>query len=383
VRRRVLLLFLALLVGAVVLLAPVRIAAQTMILVPSLMDASVKPLEWVSSAPVRRSVPYRDAGSLDRADVWMPAGAGPRSRVGAVLLVFGVNNVGRGHPAVQRVAGALARSGVAVMVPDSAALLAGRLDAGEIRGVVQAFTTLRAQPEVDPERVGIVGFSAGGTLALLAAADPSIASDVRYVNAFGAFGDAHAYVASLAAHAYWRDGTAVKWRPTQLALDGFPPLVLARVGDREERALLTRALVPVLSSGRRPRADAELMSSLSPDARAVYELLVAPDLTAADAAVDRLPSEIRQLLDELSPLRRIGELRAPVHLMHELDDHHVPFVQSRDLAAALETRGLLARHTEFRLFTHVQPDDIDPFAAAPEIGKLYWHLHALMLETSG
>ena len=67
--------------------------------------------------------------------------------------------------------------------------------------------------------------------------------------------------------------------------------------------------------------------------------------------------------------------------MHETEDHHVPFVESRALASALEPAGLLAAHTEFRLFDHVQPDDLDLVAAAPELVKLLLHVRTLMEET--
>ena len=50
-------------------------------------------------------------------------GLGADQRAGAVLLVLGVNNVGRNHPVVERVADGLARTGAAVLVPDSADLL--------------------------------------------------------------------------------------------------------------------------------------------------------------------------------------------------------------------------------------------------------------------
>ncbi|MDQ3880759.1 MAG: hypothetical protein M3295_06785, partial [Chloroflexota bacterium] len=72
---------------------------------------------------------------------------------------------------------------------------------------------------------------------------------------------------------------------------------------------------------------------------------------------------------------------ADVYLMHDLADHHVPYVESRVLAREFAPAGRLVRHTEFRLFDHVQPEDIDVMAAAPELWKLLWHLHAVMVET--
>jgi hypothetical protein len=67
--------------------------------------------------------------------------------------------------------------------------------------------------------------------------------------------------------------------------------------------------------------------------------------------------------------------------MHEREDHHVPHVESRVLADALRERGLLEEHTEFRLFDHVQPDDLDVLAAAPELWRLLLHVRELMEES--
>jgi acetyl esterase/lipase len=377
---RLLIVLLAVVV-IVAVVRPVRVAAQTALLLPSLMDADVRPLEWLTGEPTLESLPYRGEHSRDQADLWLPSSATAEQPVGGVLLVFGVNNVGRDHPAVRRVAGALARSGVAVMVPDSAVLLQGRLEAGEVDGIVRAFEVLRDRPEIDAGRVGMVGFSAGGSLALLAAADPRIASEVRYVNAFGAFADARDYVAELAAHAYRLDGREVDWRPTRLALEGFPRLVLHEIPSARDRRLLAGALEASLASGARPAFDADLARRLGSRARAFYRLLVAPDLAAARDAVARLPADTRANLAALSPVEHLRGIEAPVHLMHERDDHHVPYVESRRLAEALKERDLLVRYTEFRLFTHVQPDDLDPLAAAPELWKLLWHVHALMTES--
>jgi hypothetical protein len=67
--------------------------------------------------------------------------------------------------------------------------------------------------------------------------------------------------------------------------------------------------------------------------------------------------------------------------MHEVEDHHVPFVESRALADGLAPAELLERHTEFRLFDHVQPDDLDLVAATPELVKLLLHVRELLEET--
>jgi acetyl esterase/lipase len=331
-------------------------------------------------------VPYRTpepGAEPDLAELWLPSWASAERPAGAMLLVFGVNNLGRNHPAIERVADGLARTGVAVLVPDSRTLLDGRLEVGEIDGVVRAFGLLAARPEVDRERVGIVGFSVGGSLALLAAGDPRISSRVRWVNAFGAFADAATYLASVSAHAFaGTDGEAVAWAPTPLALEVYLKFLLDQVDDDVDRRVLEEAFGRTVLDGGRPSPDADLRASLETDGgRSIHDLLTAGTLEAAREAVDWLPADSLRFIDAISPARHVEGLAADVHLMHETEDHHVPFVESRALASVLEPTGLLREHTEFRLFDHVQPDDLDLIAAAPELVKLLLHVRTLMEET--
>ena len=300
-----------------------------------------------------------------------------------MLLVFGVNNLGRNHPAIERVADGLARTGVVVLVPDSQTLLEGRLEVGEIDGVVRAFQLLAARPEVDRTRVGIVGFSVGGSLALVAAGDPRIAAQVRWVNAFGAFADASTYLAAVSAHAYrGADGATVPWTPTPLAREVYLRFLLDQVDDERDRRLLDAALAEPILTAQRPPPDASLPESLETDAaRAIHDLLTASSLEEAEVMITALPAGALAFIDAISPSRHLDGLRSEVHLMHETEDHHVPFVESRALASALEPGGRLAAHTEFRLFDHVQPDDLDLIAAAPELVKLLLHVRTLMDET--
>jgi acetyl esterase/lipase len=271
---------------------------------------------------------------------------------------------------------------VAVLVPDSRTLLEGRLEVGEIDGVVRAFQLLAARPEVDRQRLGIVGFSVGGSLALLAAADPRISAHVAWVNAFGAYADAATYLASVAAHAYiGPDGAPVAWQPTPLAREVYLRFMLERVSDTEDRERLRAAFEGPILAGERPDPDARLRRSLTTRvARTVHDLLAAATLEDARSAIDELPVSSRRFIDAISPIRHLDGLAARVHLMHETEDHHVPYVESRALANALRQRGLLAAHTEFRLFDHVQPDDIDLVAAAPELWKLLLPVRSVMEE---
>jgi dienelactone hydrolase len=383
--RRIGLVLLVVLV-ALVAWEPTRVAMQTAVMLPNLLDAGPKPLNVFSEAPIRTSVPYRvsEAGAdPDLAELWLPAWASADRPAGAMLLVFGVNNLGRNHPAIVRVADGLARTGVAVLVPDSRTLLEGRLEVGEIDGVVRAFELLAARPEVDRERLGIVGFSVGGSLALLAAADERIARQVRWVNAFGAFADAGTYLASVSAHAYRdTDGSAVEWQPTPLALEVYVNFLLAHVTDAADREALDRTFADPIRAGDRPAPDPALRRRLTTDAgRGVHDLLTARSLETAERAIAELPVASLRFIDAISPARHLGGLRADVYLMHETEDHHVPFVESRALASAYEEAGLLRRHTEFRLFDHVQPDDLDLAAATPELWKLLLHVRTLMEES--
>jgi dienelactone hydrolase len=378
---------LLLLVLVVVMVAwePTRVAMQTAVMLPNMLGSGPQPLTLFSPEPRRTSLPYRSSpgAEADLAELWLPEWASVERPAGAILLVFGVNNLGRNHPAIVRVADALARTGVAVLVPDSRTLLDGRLEVTEIDGVVDAFQLLAARPEVDRDRLGIVGFSVGGSLALLAARDPSIANEVRWVNAFGAFADARTYLASVSAHAHpGPQRSAVDWTPTPLAREVYLHFLLDQVEDSEDRAALDEAFADLILAAERPSPAAELRAALDSEAgRVVHDLLTASSREAALAAIDGLPDDSLAFVDAISPARHLDGMRADVYLMHETEDHHVPYVESRALATALGDAGLLAGHTEFRLFDHVQPDDLDLLAAAPELWKLLLHVRQLMEET--
>ena len=372
------------LIGAAVAWKPSRVTLQTLVVVPSLVGAQPQPLQLFGAAPRRESLAYRsDPGAAgDLADLWLPQGASSAHPVGGMVLVLGINNVGRDYPAVVRFADAMARSGVAVLVPDSAALLAGMLSPDEVGGVVDAARLLMSRPEVDGRRVGLVGLSVGGSLALLAAGDPRISGDLRWVNAFGAYADAGEYLADVVAQAQTLDGNTVTWKSSALTREVFARLLARLIPAGGDREALTAALDAFAASGRAPPADPALVPRLdSAAAKAVYALLTAGSLEGARQVMGALPAAVREMLDGLSPIRHLSAIHADAFVMYDTGDTYVPYGQSVELADGLRPLGRLARSSQFRLFDHVEAKGVDLVGAAPELWKLLWHVQAVLMET--
>ena len=360
---------------------PSRVAFQTLMLVPSLVDLGLQPLA-LAPQPAHTVIQYGAAGEERLpADLWLPAGAAADRQVGAIVVVYGVNSRGRAHPALIRVADAVARTGVAVLVPDLPTLDQSRLVPAEVERIVAAFQALAARPEVDPDRVSVVGISAGGSLALRAVADPRIADQVDWIAVFGAYADASEMVADVAAHAYELDGYTIPWEPALLARQVIFATLLELVTDRGDRTLLRDRYRAPLGAGVHPIRVATGPAPRSAVGRAVEAIVTADTLDEAQAAIAASPAAIRDLFAGLTPVTEVAGLRCRVYLMHEVSDHHVPYAQSREMAAALEAAGVEHRLGEFRLFDHVQPETQDLVAAAPELWKLLWYLQGVLADT--
>lgn len=372
----------ALLVGLLLALAfvtvrPFRIAVLTLAVTPELLDTGPRVLSALVPAPQRITVEYGPASSPDLMDLYLPRdGAAQRP---AMLLVLGVHPVPRDHPAVVRVAEALTRLGIVVAVPESAAMKAGAIRPAEPDGLVAAFEVVAARREVDARRIGFAGFSVGGSVALIAAADPRIADRLAYVNAFGAYADASAYLVEIVTRSMVVDGRPIPWMPGELTRTTYLELVLGFLPDRPMRERLRDRLAPAFLRPDPPRAlyDETFAATLDRDALALYRLSTAASAPEARAALDELSPGARATLAQLSPVTFAADLRAPIFLMHDEADDAIPFAQLDRLAKAIPAR-LLQRVTAFRLFEHVQPRrGLDP-GALPEIWKLFWHLQAAL-----
>ena len=162
-------------------------------------------------------------------------------------------------------------------------------------------------------RVALIGASTGAGLAILAAGDPRLASRVTAVAAIGPF-------ASLR-------------NLLQLATTGY-------YGDRPYPT------APLLA-----RAAARSLAASAPDDPAVPALLANRDPWRFDDLYEALAPETRALVWELSPIARIGDVRAPIELASSPTDPFFPVEESLALASA----GSEVRLTVSRALLHVKP----------------------------
>jgi hypothetical protein len=362
---------------ALLTVPPFRHAVQTAALLPEILDFGVRPLSALTPEPRRIRTTYGDPG--DRMDIYLPADAGGDAPTPALLLVLGVHPLPLDHPVVIRVSKAIARLGVGVGIPESSELREHRITPHEPARMAEAFMALADREELAGGTVGMTGFSAGASLALVAATDRRIAGRVAYVNAFGGYADARMLLADIMTRTMVVDGHVMPWQPDEAARVGLLDTLLWPLSSHAERERLRVEALAILLAEPRPTDahDPAFAATLGDEARAIYELVTAPSREVAEAVIEQAPAATRQHLDSVSPSARAEDVRAQVFLMHDVDDPAIPVSHVHALADMLP-EGMLRRTTVFELFHHVQPGEELGLAELPELWGLFVHLHELV-----
>lgn len=272
-------------------------------------------------------------------------------------LVFmnGATPDGRSHPTVQRLAGALARTGVAVLVPDLHGVAEGELSPKSLAQAVDVAEAAATSPEATAGRVGLAGVSVGATLALLAAADVRLSERISIVACVAPFGDLADVMRVATTHPespnYLRTGLA---RSLAAMLAVTPETVV--LYDR------LRAIDP--DSGEPVRFPERAFRDAGPDARTLYDLLANTDGARFDELYGALPTDIHRAVASLSPVHAAHRIRAPVEIVTAPRDPYFPLSQARALVAASPRMRL----TVTSLLAHATPRLSARYVA--ELGRL-------------
>ncbi len=370
-------LYVAALVGGVAIAAglalfpPVATAVHTAGFVVQVLPTPVPVQRTLAPQPKHFITTYQTAdGRTNDADVYVIADGKRRA---GVLVFLGANAAGATDPDVVNLGEALARAGFAVMYHWSSTLGEDAdIAASEIDTLVAAFQHLGRQDFVDPDRIGLAGFSVGASLALVAAADPRIAHQVAFVNAFGGYYDAGDLLVQIAARRTLYAADVEEWEVDPLTSRVFINEITENVPDPARREMLRSAAMagePLAVPAASPQEDVVLA-------------LLGDDLTLVDARnlYAQLPDAYHQQAKAVSPSAHIPGLHpdTAIRVMHDRGDMLIPVGESRRLTNALQQRPIAApvRYTETDIFRHVRPDsETDLPALIKGAAQLFRHMY--------
>ncbi|HEY7358228.1 MAG TPA: hypothetical protein VH590_17225 [Ktedonobacterales bacterium] len=322
---------------AALLLPPLITAGAT----PGLLALTGEPVDYTQMTVPSRSGPVF-------LEVYTPAPPPPVPGArGGILIIPGVGD-NSANPQLVNLTQSLARTGIVVMVMRTPTLIDYQLSPADSDAVIQAFDRLAHWPGVGADRLGIVCFSAGGTLGSLAAADPRLRDRDTFLVLFGSYFNVTTLLRDVGRRAALMDGHIQPWHPQETSLRVLAN-TFASTLPPPEGATLAKAFAP----GGAPLTRTEL-AQLSPPAAAAYHLLAGDQPEQVEENLAALSPSMRTLSRELSPSTVVSQMHVPIYLLHDRNDAYIPFTQSRDFAAALARLGHPFELVEFSAFEHVE-----------------------------
>ncbi len=262
------------------------------------------------------------------ADLYLPGLLAP-----AVVLAPGAGPAGRREPRLVAVARALSGAGRAVLVPELE-LRHETLLTSDVERIVGAVLVAWAMGGGRP--VGLLSFSYGGSLSIVAAEDRRIADKLAFVATFGAYAHLGDVIQGVTTGATVHRGRVVPWKAAPQARDILERAAV-QLAPATDRAPLERALLDDDPGG------------LSPSGRAIYDLLSNTDPFLTPRVLGRVPAAFRETLDRFSPLTKLSRLEAPLFLMQSDIDPSTPPTE----ALVLHERVPTSRFIRVRHFVHV------------------------------
>lgn len=322
-------------------------------------------------AAVREETEYERGGKRLAASLYRPGRSGRSgSRLPGWVALHGLTRRGRDHPSLDSFARALAASGAAILVPDIPEWRALHMAPGAVVETIKAAVLeLDARPFIAQGRIGVIGFSFGGTQALIAATDPVLEGHLSAVVSWGGYADLGRAIRFHALGVHELDGEVHHLDPDPYGRWILTGSYLRFVPEyRDEPALADALLWLAREVGRRgimawePATDplkAEARRRLKEGQQEVFDLIAPPTGTSPTPEererrgrlADRLAAAALQHEPLLDPGPYLPAVPVPVVLAHGREDRLVPWTELPRLRRALPDARV--RHAVVtRLFAH-------------------------------
>lgn len=343
-RRRKLLAFVFLLaLAAAALSFPARryLAAVNLLEAMASESRSVAPLK----GPIFEGITLPDGTPVEARTY------GPEDASETIVLIHGIHHRGVDEPRLVRFARHLANQGCRVVTPELRELADYQVTKS---GVTTVQATVATMSQRSP--VGLIGFSFGGGLSLLAATSTETADRLRYVASVGGYHDLHRSLRYLATHEVESPSGTEPRRAHEYGL-----LVLLyghldhfALGDDLPafRAALKSWLMEDRAVARRKAA--AFTTTL---ARDLFQMIEKQQLNRISGQLLELLRVRTNVLRALSPAGRLRDVKTEVLLLHGAFDTVVPPEETLFAAQELER----ADHPQYRtlvtpLLEHVRVD---------------------------
>ena len=253
-----------------------------------------------------------------RARIYHPFGIAHPS---PLVVVHGMHNLGIDEPRLRRFARGLAGHGYLVLTPnvdELAGYKVTRNSAVVIGDAVHELVRRSGAP-----KVGLLGLSFSGGMALIAACDPEVARQLSVVAAVGAHDDLRRVLDFFATgETRAPDGSLFR-----MPAHEYGPLVVAYANISAYFAPSdvdqARAALRALLWEDLPKARAEA-AKLSPRGQARMAQIFAHDTSSLTADTQRGLAAMQTELDAASPHFYLSRLSVPVMLLHGAGDNVVP-----------------------------------------------------------
>jgi len=271
----------------------------------------------------------------------------PRDARVATLAIFpGVHGGGVDEPRLSALSHRIAAAGAIVLSAPLPDLRAYRLTTRATDMIEDVTIWLSGRRDLAPTgRVGLVGVSFAGGLALVAAGRPTMADRLTGVFALGP----HADLPRAIRYLCLAEGAPRTLRPPHDY--GVVLMLRASVGlvvPVDQRAALDRAILTFLDASSAETTDRTLSANLFADAIEAERALPEPSRTLMHAVNQRDVATLGRLLapyaeqiggaPALSPVRSPATT-APVFLLHGVDDNVIPASESIELQRYLQNAG--------------------------------------------
>jgi dienelactone hydrolase len=258
-----------------------------------------------------------------------------QSRGPGVVVLHGVHHEGIDEHRMVPFARELAQAGLVVLTPEVGDLADYRITPAGVSIIEDAALYLGDRSDlVSGPRVGLLGFSFAGGLALVAAEDPRLAGRLAFVTSVGGHHDLARVLRFLVRNQIETPGGLVHRQAHDYGLIVLLYGSLDRFAPEADRAPLREALRAWLREDR-DGARAAAARLTTGEGRALWARVESGRLQELAGAFESALDDRRAELAELSPRGRLRAIGAPVYLLAGSGDTVIPPSEAEWAAAEL------------------------------------------------